>query len=291
MKKNLVYEYALISFATFVIAAAVYFFLIPSKVVIGSISGLAIVIAELVPLSISMITMILNVILLVIGFLLLGKEFGMKTVYTSLLMPIFIAVFEQFIPLNGSLTGSSIYDIAADILLVAFGQAILFNVNASSGGIDILAKILNKYCHIEIGKAVSAAGIVTAMTSILVYDIGTLIISILGTLANGQAVDYFTSGLNRKKKISIISDNYEKMQDYILHTMHRGVTRYQVISSYKKETKVELVTIMDTNEYKKLLVFLHQYPEKVFVTVSNVSEILGEWNSSPFLTSRASSKK
>lgn len=291
MKKNLVYEYALISFATFVIAVAVYFFLIPSKVVIGSISGLAIVIAELLPLSISMITMILNVILLVIGFLLLGKEFGMKTVYTSLLMPIFIAVFEQFIPLNGSLTGSSIYDIAADILLVAFGQAILFNVNASSGGIDILAKILNKYCHIEIGKAVSAAGIVTAMTSILVYDIGTLIISILGTLANGQAVDYFTSGLNRKKKISIISDNYEKIEDYILHTMHRGVTRYQVIGSYNKETKVELVTIMDTNEYKKLLVFLHQYPEKVFVTVSNVSEILGEWNSSPFLTSRASSKK
>lgn len=291
MKKNLVYEYVLISFATFVIAAAVYFFLIPSKVVIGSISGLAIVIAELLPLSISMITMILNVILLVIGFLLLGKEFGMKRVYTSLLMPIFIAVFEQFIPLNGSLTGSSIYDIAADILLVAFGQAILFNVNASSGGIDILAKILNKYCHIEIGKAVSAAGIVTAMTSILVYDIGTLIISILGTLANGQAVDYFTSGLNRKKKISIISDNYEKIEDYILHTMHRGVTRYQVIGSYNKETKVELVTIMDTNEYKKLLVFLHQYPEKVFVTVSNVSEILGEWNSSPFLTSRASSKK
>lgn len=289
MKKNLVYEYALISFATFVIAAAVYFFLIPSKVVIGSISGLAIVIAELVPLSISMITMILNVILLLIGFLLLGKEFGMKTVYTSLLMPVFIAVFEQFIPLNGSLTGSSIYDIAADILLVAFGQAILFNVNASSGGIDILAKILNKYCHIEIGKAVSAAGIVTAMTSILVYDIGTLIISILGTLANGQAVDYFTSGLNRKKKISIISDNYEKIEDYILHTMHRGVTRYQVIGSYNNETKVELVTIMDTNEYKKLLVFLHQYPEKVFVTVSNVSEILGEWNSSPFLTSRASS--
>lgn len=291
MKKNLVYEYALISFATFVIAAAVYFFLIPSKVVIGSISGLAIVIAELVPLSISMITMILNVILLLIGFLLLGKEFGMKTVYTSLLMPVFIAVFEQFIPLNGSLTGSSIYDIAADILLVAFGQAILFNVNASSGGIDILAKILNKYCHIEIGKAVSAAGIVTAMTSILVYDIGTLIISILGTLANGQAVDYFTSGLNRKKKISIISDNYEKIEDYILHTMHRGVTRYQVIGSYNNETKVELVTIIDTNEYKKLLVFLHQYPEKVFVTVSNVSEILGEWNSSPFLTSRASSKK
>lgn len=291
MKKNLVYEYALISFATFVIAAAVYFFLIPSKVVIGSISGLAIVIAELVPLSISMITMILNVILLLIGFLLLGKEFGMKTVYTSLLMPVFIAVFEQFIPLNGSLTGSSIYDIAADILLVAFGQAILFNVNASSGGIDILAKILNKYCHIEIGKAVSAAGIVTAMTSILVYDIGTLIISILGTLANGQAVDYFTSGLNRKKKISIISDNYEKIEDYILHTMHRGVTRYQVIGSYNNETKVELVTIMDTNEYKKLLVFLRQYPEKVFVTVSNVSEILGEWNSSPFLTSRASSKK
>lgn len=291
MKKNLVYEYALISFATFVIAAAVYFFLIPSKVVIGSISGLAIVIAELVPLSISMITMILNVILLLIGFLLLGKEFGMKTVYTSLLMPIFIAVFEQFIPLNGSLTGSSIYDIAADFLLVAFGQAILFNVNASSGGIDILAKILNKYCHIEIGKAVSAAGIVTAMTSILVYDIGTLIISILGTLANGQAVDYFTSGLNRKKKISIISDNYEKIEDYILHTMHRGVTRYQVIGSYNNETKVELVTIMDTNEYKKLLVFLHQYPEKVFVTVSNVSEILGEWNSSLFLTSRASSKK
>lgn len=282
MKKSPLYEYLLITFATFIIAISVYFFLVPSGVIIGSVSGLAIVISKITALSISSITLILNVVLLLIGFILLGKEFGMKTVYTSILMPIFIALFEIFIPLNGSLTGNSVYDIAADILLVAFGQAILFNVNASSGGIDIVAKILNKYCHIEIGKAVSMAGIVTAMTSILVYDIGTLIVSILGTFANGQAVDYFTSGLNKKKKISIICEEYEAIEEYILKTMHRGVTRYNVMGGYNKEAGIELVTIMNTNEYKKLLMFLHQYPHKVFVTVSNVNEIMGEWNNQSF---------
>lgn len=278
MKKNLLQEYGLLTFATFVIAVAVYFFLIPSQAIIGSISGLAIVISKLVPLSVSMITMILNVILLLIGFLLLGREFGLKTVYTSLLLPIFLAFFEQMIPLEGSLTGSSIYDIAAYIVLVAFGQAILFNINASSGGIDIVAKIFHKYANIEIGTAVSVAGILTAMTSILVFNVGVLIISILGTLANGLAVDYFTSGLNRKKKISIISDQIDDIEDYILNTMHRGVTHYQVTGGYQKEMRTELVTIMDTNEYKKLLTYLHEHPKKVFVTVSNVSEVMGEWN-------------
>lgn len=291
MKKTLLYEYVLLSFATFVIAVAVYFFLIPSQVIIGSISGLAIVISNLTPLSVSLITMILNVVLLLIGFLLLGKEFGLKTVYTSLLLPLFLALFEHLIPLQGSLTGNSIYDIAADIVLVAFGQAILFNVNASSGGIDIIAKIFNKYANIEIGTAVSVAGILTAMTSILVYDIGVLIVSILGTLANGLAVDYFTSGLNRKKKISIISDYSDEIENYILNTMHRGVTRYPIIGGYEKETKIELVTIMDTNEYRKLLTYLHECQKKVFVTVSNVSEVMGEWNTQSNLISKKRQEK
>ena len=151
-KKDVVCEYAFIAVAMLIISASIYFFLIPSKVVIGSISGLAMVLSELTGFSISMLTMALNVVLLVIGFLLVGKEFGVKTVYTSMLLPVFLRIFEVICPLSGSVTGNNVYDVVAYILVAGFGQAILFNVNASSGGIDIAAKIISKYTRMEIGK-------------------------------------------------------------------------------------------------------------------------------------------
>ena len=205
-KQGIVKEGVLITCAMLIVSAAVYFFLVPSKIVVGSISGLAMVLAELLHMQMSTITFILNVVLLMAGFLFIGKEFGAKTIYTSLLLPVFLWIFERLFPVTESLTGNSVYDLVSYILIIALGQAILFNVNASSGGLDVIAKIISKYTRADIGKAVTIAGMVTAVTSILVYDIGTLVVSVLGTYANGLAVDYFIDGFNRRKKICILSD-------------------------------------------------------------------------------------
>lgn len=277
-KQGIVKEGLLITFAMLIVSAAVYFFMVPSKIVVGSVSGLAMVLAELLHMQMSTITFILNVVLLLAGFIFIGKEFGAKTIYTSLLLPIFLRIFEWIVPVTGSLTGNSVYDLVSYILIIALGQAILFNVNASSGGLDVVAKIISKYTHAEIGKAVTISGLVTAFTSIFVYDIGTLIVSILGTYANGIAVDYFIDGFNKRKKICILSDEYEEIQKYIMQKLKRGVTIYSARGGYDGQEKTELVTIMTPNEYKQLLNYLHQSDFQAFVTVYNVSQVIGKWN-------------
>lgn len=278
MKKDYIREFGMITIAMFFVAVGVYFFLVPSGIVVGSVSGLALVLSQLINVSMSAITFVLNAVLLIIGFIFIGKEFGAKTVYTSMLLPFFLAVFEYIVPINESLTGNSVYDLASYILILAMGQALLFNVNASSGGLDIVAKIINKYTHMEIGKAVTIAGMVTALSSILVYDIGTLIVSILGTYANGQAVDYFVDGFNKRKRICIISDDYEAIQEYIMKEMNRGTTLYIAKGGYDKKERIELQTIMTSNEYKQLLNYLNHSDFDVFLTVSTVNEVVGKWN-------------
>ena len=277
-KQGILKEGLLITVAMLIVSAAVYFFMVPSKIVVGSVSGLAMVLAELLHMQMSTITFILNVVLLIAGFIFIGKEFGAKTIYTSLLLPVFLWVFEQIVPVTESLTGNSVYDLVAYILIIALGQAILFNANASSGGLDVVAKIISKYTHAEIGKAVTVSGLVTAFTSIFVYDVGTLIVSILGTYANGIAVDYFIDGFNKRKKICILSDEYEEIQRYIMQELKRGVTIYKARGGYDGQEKTELVTIMTPNEYKQLLNYLHKLEFQAFMTVYNVSQVIGKWN-------------
>ena len=277
-KQGILKEGLLITVAMLIVSAAVYFFMVPSKIVVGSVSGLAMVLAELLHMQMSTITFILNVVLLIAGFIFIGKEFGAKTIYTSLLLPVFLWVFEQIVPVTESLTGNSVYDLVAYILIIALGQAILFNANASSGGLDVVAKIISKYTHAEIGKAVTVSGLVTAFTSIFVYDVGTLIVSILGTYANGIAVDYFIDGFNKRKKICILSDEYEEIQRYIMQELKRGVTIYKARGGYDGQEKTELVTIMTPNEYKQLLNYLHKAEFQAFMTVYNVSQVIGKWN-------------
>lgn len=276
MKKKIsARELGMITVAVFVVSAAVYFFMIPSKVVVGSISGVAMVIAHLIPLPISVLTFLLNAILLLIGFIFIGKEFGAKTVYTSMLLPVFLWIFEQVIPIEKSITGNLVFDLVAYVLLVALGQALLFRVNASSGGVDIIAKLINKFTNMEIGKAVMVAGMATAMTSILVYDVSILIISLIGTYANGLAVDYFIDGFNKRKRVCIITENYREVQEYILHNLNQGATLYVAQGAYDEKHRMELVTVLATQEYRMLINYLKNSDQQVFVTVSTVNEIIG----------------
>ncbi len=271
-------EWVIITLGMMLIACGVYFFLVPSEVIFGSVSGLSFVISKITKIPISALTFLLNMALLVIGYIFVGKEFGTKTVYTSLLLPIFLWILEHLFPVQGSLTKNNVYDLALYILVIALGQALLFNVNASSGGLDVVAKIINKYTHMEIGKAVTIAGFVAASSSILVYDVGTLIVSLFGTYLNGLVVDYFIDGFNKKKRVCIVSDDYEEIKDYIITKMKRGVTLYPIIGGYNKENKIELQTVLTKYEYKQLLNHLKYSEYKTFVTVSTVNEVVGLWN-------------
>ena len=266
-------EMLVLTAAVAVISAAVYFFLIPSHASVSSISGLAIVLSNFVPLSISAITMILNVILLVIGFITCGKTFGVKTVYTSILLPVFLGIFERVLPGNQSMTGSAELDVVCYIFVVSIGLSILFNRNASSGGLDIVAKIMNKYLHMELGKAMSLSGMCVALSSALIYDKKTVILSILGTYLNGMILDHFIFGQNVKRRVCIITKKEEQLRDFIINTLHSGATVYEAIGAYNLEKHNEIITIVNKSEYQKLMNYInHEYPE-AFITVYTVTDM------------------
>lgn len=266
-------EFAILTGAVAITAAAVFFFLIPSQTAVSSISGLALVLSNMVPLSVSAITMILNVLLLVAGFILCGPEFGYKTVYTSVLLPVFLKILEVLLPNNRSLTGDQTLDVLAYILLVSVGLSILFNRNASSGGLDIVAKIMNKYLHVELGKAMSIAGMCVALSAALVYDSKSVVLSVIGTYFNGIIVDYFIFGQNEKKRVCIVSQKEELIREYILHTLHSGATIYEAIGAYEMEKRHEIIAIVDKHEYQKLMKFMNEQDPEAFVTVYSVHDV------------------
>ena len=278
MKKKLNYidiikETVILTVAVAIIAAAVYFFLVPSHTSVSSISGLGIVLSNFVPLQLSAITMILNVVLLIIGFFTCGREFGVKTVYTSVMLPLFLGLFEIIFPNFGSMTDSQELDVLCYILVVSVGLSILFNRNASSGGLDIVAKIMNKYLHMELGKAMSLSGMCVALSAALVYDKKTVVLSILGTYFNGIVLDHFIFDRNIKRRVCIITKKEEKLRQFIIHDLHSGATIYEAIGAYNMEKRHEIITIVDKGEYQKLMKFINQEDPKAFITVYNVSNM------------------
>ena len=278
MKKKLNYidiikETVILTVAVAIIAAAVYFFLVPSHTSVSSISGLGIVLSNFVPLQLSAITMILNVVLLIIGFFTCGREFGVKTVYTSVMLPLFLGLFEIIFPNFGSMTDSQELDVLCYILVVGVGLSILFNRNASSGGLDIVAKIMNKYLHMELGKAMSLSGMCVALSAALVYDKKTVVLSILGTYFNGIVLDHFIFDHNIKRRVCIITKKEEKLRQFIIHDLHSGATIYEAIGAYNMEKRHEIITIVDKGEYQKLMKFINQEDPKAFITVYNVSNM------------------
>ena len=267
-------DFAMITFGTAIVAAAVFFFLVPSKLSVASISGLAIVLENYIALPVSGITMILNLSLLVVGFLLVGREFGSKTVYTSILLPTFIWVLERLLPNYTSIMQDPFLDMICYIFVVSIGLAILFNRNASSGGLDIVAKLLNKFFRMDLGTAMSGAGMVVALSSGLVYDAKTVVLSILGTYLNGIILDRFIFGFTIKKRVCVISEKEEEIRQYIIRNLHSGATIYQAQGAYHLEPKKEIITIVDKNEYLKLMNFLDKVDPNAFVTVYDVNKII-----------------
>lgn len=271
-RKNL-REFAIITAGTVIIAAAVYFFMLPSHVSVGSGPALAMVISNFIPLSVSLITLILNVFLLIVGFLLIGPEFGIKTVYCTLLMPVVMGVYEIFFPDFQSITQDPLLDMICYILSVGVGLALLFPRNASSGGLDIVAKLMNKFMGMELGKAMSLSGMLVALSSALCYDKKIVVLSVLGTYFGGIAVDHFIFDLNIKRRVCIISPKLDEITQFILHDLHSGATLNPIIGAYNNQPLREIITILDNQEYRRLMDYMKKTDPNAFITVYSASHV------------------
>ena len=271
--KSAILDFVIITFGALIAAAAIFFFMLPSHVAVGSGSALAMVLSNFIPLPVSVLSLIINVILLILGFALIGPEFGAKTVFAAIMVPVFMGVFELLFPNFQSLTDDPLLDVICYILVVGIAMAILFSRNASSGGLDIVAKILNKYLKMELGQAVSVSGIAIALTSAFCYDTKTVVLSVLGTYFGGMVLDYFIFGLGLKRKVCIISSKLDEFTDFILNELHSGATIYENYGAYDKTPRREVVAIVDKNEYRKLMDFIKATDPKAFVTVYAVNEM------------------
>ena len=283
-----------------VCAAAVYYFLVPSKLIIGTISGLSIVLNQLMGnvLSLGTLIMIINIILLILAFILIDREFGFKTVFTALILgpltDFWAWVFPwdaknaagEYIlananPVTGtpSVMGDPWLDLCCFVLLLSASQALMFSINASTGGLDILAKIVNKYLHFDIGASVSVAGAVICCTAFFINPFRMVIIGLIGTWINGLVVDYFTATLNNHKRLCIVSKDYERIRKYIIEELHRGCTLYEVTGGYSGEKSIELEVLLNKDEFSKILAWMKDEKIEAFSTAGNVSEVYGYWSS------------
>ena len=283
-------EFIIMTVAMFIAAAAVYYFLLPSNLVMGSITGLSMVIASLfglvcITVKVSVVVTIINAILLVLAWLLIGQEFGAKTVYTALVLGPMIEIWDRILPASSlmepgqtSMMGDIWFDLLCFVLILSASQTILFHINASTGGLDILAKIVNKYLHFDIGTSVSVAGALICCTAFAVNPFRMVVIGLIGTWINGLALDYFTAGLNRRKRVCIISSQHERIRKYIIEELERGCSLYEVTGGYNGNKNVEIQTLLTQDEFANLMDFLKVNDIHGFITAGNVSEIYGDWN-------------
>ena len=270
-----------------VAAAAVYYFLMPSKLVVGSITGLSIVIGNLfaaagIGIKVSQVIVVINAILLILAWILIGKEFGAKTVYTALILGPLVDMWEKVLPIETllepgqtSLMNDPWFDLLCFVLILSASQTILFHINASTGGLDILAKIINKYMHVDIGAAVTVAGAIICCTAFAINPFRLVVIGLIGTWINGLTLDYFTAGMNRRKRVCIISKDYEKIREYIIKDLVRGCSMYEVTGGYSGEKSMEIQALLTKDEFAKLMEYLKDNDVHSFITAGNVSEVYG----------------
>ena len=282
-------------------AICVYYFLVPSKLIVGSISGLSIVLTNIfqnmgINISLSMMITVINAILLILAYLLIGKEFGLKTVYCALILGPLTKVCEWVYPWENlatpndylinmgvdasqafSVMGNPWFDLLCCVIILSAAQTLMFSINASTGGLDILAKIVNKYLHFDMGKSVSVAGAIICLTAFAINPFQMVVIGLIATWINGLVVNMFTANLNQRKRVCIVSKDYDRIRHYIIDELHRGCTLYEVIGGYTNEKSIELESLLTNDEFSKLMEYLGKNEINAFTTAGNVSEVYGLW--------------
>lgn len=283
-------EMIIITIAMFIAAAAVYYFLVPSKLVIGSISGLSIVISGILEnagiiMKVSTIVLIINAVLLVIAYFLIGPEFGLKTAYAALVLGPLMDLWEIICPYQNliepgtvSVMGDHWFDLVCFVLILSASQAILFRINASTGGLDILAKIVNKYFHFEMGLSVTIAGVIICCTAFFINPFRLVIIGLIGTWINGIIVDYFMASLSKRKRVCIISADHERIRQFIINDIVRGCSLYEVTGGFTGQKTMEIQSLLTQDEFAALMGFIRDNDIQAFITAGNVSEVYGAWS-------------
>lgn len=270
--------YLTIFWGTAIIAFGVYFFMNPLHIMCGSVTGLAIVLINFIPVPLSVMTFLLNVICIILAFVFVDRKFGVRIIFISLLLPALLFVFEVLFPNQESLTGNLVLDAIGMIMVICYGQAILFNANAASGGLDIIAKIMNKYLHMELGQGIVIAGAVTVASSYFAYDIQTVVVGFLCTYFSGIVLDYFIDGFTGKIRVCIISEHYEEIKRYVIEELQRGITVYTAMGGYSGEQRTELCAVLTRKEYGQLMDYVESIDSHPFVTISNIKRVVGSWN-------------
>ncbi|QSX05795.1 YitT family protein [Sedimentibacter sp. zth1] len=273
--KKTIIEYLLTAVGTSIAASGIFYFLAPESIAIGGVTGFSLVMTSYLPLPLSTVTFISNVILLILGFVFCGREFGGKTIFAVINLSLIMYIMENLFPIYGPITDETLLNLIIGVILFAAGLAIVFNQNASTGGTDILAKIFNKYFNLNFGTALLVADAIVVFMAIFTFGIKEGILGILGWFLKGLLINYFIDGFTIKKEVVIISNKSNEVKDFIFNNINRGVTVYKAEGGYTHESKDIIVTVLSKNQYFKLKKDLKTIDPSVFVLIRNVHEVFG----------------
>lgn len=269
-------EFVIINIGMIMVACGMYFFLMPNNLATGGANGLAIVINSFVPtISVGMIMIFINIVLFILAFIFIGKEFGVKTIYASFGVSFIILILERTVVISHSLTGDVFLELILGILISGVGMGIVFNQDASTGGTDIIAKILNKFFHIDLGKGVLLSDLFITIMAAFAFNIKASLYAMLGVIINGFVIDALIEGINMQKEVTVISNKSQNIKEFIINDLDRGVTVYNGKGGYENNSQDIIVVIIGRREFIKLRNFIKEIDKDAFITVSNVCEVFG----------------
>lgn len=275
--KRVIKEYIFITIGLMLVASGIYYFLVPSNLAAGGVSGMAIIINNFLPqIPIGLIMLSMEFILYIVAFIFLGPKFGVKTIYSSLGLSGMIWFLEKVFPISAPLSDDLFLLLLMGILISGVGMGIIFNQNSSTGGTDIIAKIINKYLHIEIGKALLMSDFLITLAAGITFGPQVGMYAVLGVIINGFVIDGVINGIDLSKQVNIITSKGDEVKGFIMENLGRGVTIYDAKGAYTGEEKEVLITVMSRKEFIRLREFIKEVDKNAFITVSTVHEVLGE---------------
>lgn len=274
ISKTGIIDFILITIGTIICGVATYFFMVPSNLAIASVSGVAILIGKFVPLSEAILILILNLVLLIISWFFVGREFTIKSIYPSIGLPVVMMILGHYTPNYHGVMNDQFLDMICYLFLCDLGIALMVVRNASSGGLDVLYKMANKYLNIDFGVATSVVGLFISAPAIFIYDPKTGVLSILGTYVTGIIIDHYVFGMTTKLKVCILSKKNDEICEYIINELHSGVTRYEASGGFTGDKFDEINVIVNRNEYAKLMKHLREVDPNAFATVTNIHDVM-----------------
>lgn len=269
-------QYSMITVSTLLIAAGIYFFKFPNNFTFGGVTGLAVVVSSVLPVSPGTFNLAANVILLIIGFFFLGKSFGVKTIYSSMLLSVTLSVLEKIYPIDAPLTDQPMLELAFAIALPAFGSAVLFNIGASSGGTDIVAMIVKKYTSAEIGGALFMSDLIITLLAFFVFDIKTALFSFLGLMVKSLVIDSVIESINLSKYFNIVCRDPEPICEFIVKKLKRSATVFEARGAFSHNRNYVILTAMRRYQAMQLRQHIKSVEPGAFILISNTSEIIGK---------------